>query len=89
MSRIEKFGRRRREPSGFGEREKSEQKSDLPPRSQKHPSLRPRMFRLLMQTLVFLFILLSGCLFFWGRSLFLEAGEPPSAAVWKGIGDSP
>lgn len=89
MSRIEKFGRKRQKPGASASQESGRNNKSLPPRSRKHPSLRPRLFRLLMQTLVFLFIVLSGCLFLWGRSMFLETGEPAGAAVWKGFGDFP
>ncbi|PLT45615.1 hypothetical protein B8V81_4046 [Paenibacillus pasadenensis] len=94
MSRIEKFGRRRPLDRAASAREESRAESGapgagLPPRQSRHPSLRPKLSRLLLRALLFLFIVLSGCLFIWGRSLFVDHSEPAGAAIGKGIGAAP
>lgn len=93
MSRVEKFGRRRphkEAPPASAERlaENEAQDGGMPPRRGRHPSLRPKRYRMLLRALLFLFIVLSGCLFFWGRSLF-DPSAPEGAAIGKGIGALP
>jgi hypothetical protein len=84
MSRIEKFGRRRPEAvpeSSLEPRaDATGSRGQLPPRSETHPSLQPRLTKLLMNALMLLFILLACSLFFWGRSLFAPHGSLQNAA---------
>ena len=64
---------------------RTRQVSKLGPRSDKHPTLQSRRYKLLMNAFMILFILLACCLFLWGRSLFVEMSEQVQVTIpWKG-----